>query len=80
MLEQELFDIFDVCVNMEVMLVSLVIVCGGDEWEVDVFVKVYLLSKFEVCDVSEKMFDEWDLRYQVFYMVIVVGCGFYYLL
>lgn len=48
---------------MEVMLVSLVIVCGGDEWEVDVFVKVYLLSKLEVCDVSEKMFDEWDLCY-----------------
>lgn len=45
------------------MLVSLAIVRGGDEWEVDVFVKAYLLSKFEVCDVSEKMFDEWDLRY-----------------
>lgn len=80
MLEQELFDIFDVRVNMEAMLVSLAIVRGGDEWEVDVFVKAYLLSKFEVCDVSEKMFDEWDLRYQAFYTVIVAGCGFYYLL
>lgn len=39
-----------------------------------------MFSKLEVSDVSEYMFDEWDQCYQVFYFVIVVGCGFYYLL
>lgn len=80
MLEQEFFDIFDVCVNMEVMLVCFVIECGGDEWEVELLVCVYLFNKLELCEVSEYLFDEWDQCYQVFYIVIVVGCGLQYLL